>query len=111
VKTTLVGLWKKLRGLFLRGDVHPKVIICDRDLSLMNAINIVFPEITNLICQFHINKNVKAKFKMLVNFREAREVIMEAWDLSLIPPMLIHLRSVLNILNVYVPSVHYRLNT
>jgi len=34
---------QRLRGLFLRGDVYPKVIISDRDLALMNAIKVVFP--------------------------------------------------------------------
>jgi len=41
--------------------MYPTVIISDRDLALMNAIEVVFPEATNLLCRFHINKNVKAK--------------------------------------------------
>jgi len=35
---------QKLRGLFFRGDVYPTVIISDRDLALMNVIEVVFPE-------------------------------------------------------------------
>jgi len=38
----------------------------------MNEIKILFPEAYNLLCQFHINKNVKAKCKMLVYPRDAR---------------------------------------
>jgi len=62
---------QRLRGLFLRRDVYPTVIVSDRDLALMNAIEVVFPEACNLLCRFHINKNVKAKCKMLVHPREA----------------------------------------
>ena len=54
------------RGLFLRCDALSGVIIIDRDLVLINAVKIVFPEATNLLCWFHIDKNVKAKSKTLV---------------------------------------------
>ncbi|XP_068471092.1 uncharacterized protein [Phaseolus vulgaris] len=57
----------------------PEVIVCDRDLSLMNAINIVFPKTRNLLCRFNINKNAKAKCKMLVDSTEAWEVEMDSW--------------------------------
>ncbi|KAH1254105.1 hypothetical protein GmHk_04G010617 [Glycine max] len=33
----------------------------------MNAVKIVFPDCTNLLCRFHIDKNVKAKCKSLVD--------------------------------------------
>ena len=42
------------------------VIVIDRDLALMNAVKTVFPECTNLLCKFHIEKNVKAKYKSLI---------------------------------------------
>jgi len=70
---------QRLRGLFLRADVYPIVIVSDRDLALMNAIDVVFPEACNLLCRFHINKNVKAKCKMLVHPREVWDVVMKAW--------------------------------
>ena len=38
----------------------------DKDLALMNAVKTVFPECTNLLCMFHIDKNVKAKCKSLI---------------------------------------------
>jgi len=41
--------------------VYPTVIVSDRDLALMNAIE------------------VKAKCKMLVHPREAWDVVMKAW--------------------------------
>ncbi|KAL5159182.1 Protein FAR1-RELATED SEQUENCE 5 [Glycine soja] len=43
--------------LFLRNDRLPFVIVTGRDLALMNAVKTVFPESTNLLCRFHIDKN------------------------------------------------------
>ena len=56
-----------------------EVIVSDKYLILVNAINIVFPKPSNLLCRFHINKNFKAKCKMLVDSMEACKVIMDAW--------------------------------
>ncbi|KAL5127192.1 hypothetical protein HKD37_14G039656 [Glycine soja] len=53
------------RGLFMRVDALLGVIVTDRDLSLMNAVKTIFPNTTNLLCRFHIDKNVKAKCKTL----------------------------------------------
>ena len=55
------------RGIFLRRDAIPLVIVIDRDSKLMNAMKNVFHEATNLLCQFHIDKNMKAKCKTLVH--------------------------------------------
>ncbi|KAL5161585.1 Protein FAR1-RELATED SEQUENCE 5 [Glycine soja] len=49
-----------------RNDHLPVVIVTDRDLALMNAVKTVFSECTNLLCRFHIDKNVKAKCKSLI---------------------------------------------
>jgi len=74
-------LWAldKLKGLFLRVDSYPRVVVCDRDASLMNAIRIVFPETYNLLYRFHNDKIVKAKCKMLVHPREEWDQVMQAW--------------------------------
>jgi len=45
----------------------------------MNAINVVFPEAANLLCRFHIDKNVKAKCKMIVHPKKAWDQVMESW--------------------------------
>ena len=45
----------------------------------MNAVKTVFPECTNLLCTFHINKNVKGKCKSLIDQRNAWEYVMNAW--------------------------------
>lgn len=52
---------ERIRELFFRSDVFPQVIVSDRDHALINAISIVFPEACNILCWFHINKNVKTK--------------------------------------------------
>jgi len=47
--------------MFIKEGLFPQVILTDRDLALMNTIEIVFPNSVNLLCQFHIDKNVGAK--------------------------------------------------
>ncbi|KAL5154128.1 Protein FAR1-RELATED SEQUENCE 5 [Glycine soja] len=52
-------------------DALSGVIVTDRDQALMNAVKDVFPECTNLLCIFHLNKNVKAKCKSLTAQKNA----------------------------------------
>ncbi|KAF3901952.1 hypothetical protein ABW20_dc0100979 [Dactylellina cionopaga] len=49
----------------LLGDTAPKALVTDRELALMNAIQVYFPqpETTNLLCVWHINKNIAANHK------------------------------------------------
>ena len=67
----VVWALERFQGIFLRCDALPGVIVTDRDLTLMNVVKSVFPECTNLLCSFHINKNVKAKCKSLIGQRNA----------------------------------------
>ncbi|KAL5137778.1 Protein FAR1-RELATED SEQUENCE 5 [Glycine soja] len=60
-------------------DALPGVIVTDRDQALMNAVKDVFPECTNLLCIFHINKNVKAKCKSLIAQKNAWDFVMDYW--------------------------------
>ncbi|KAH1248988.1 Protein FAR1-RELATED SEQUENCE 6 [Glycine max] len=75
----VVWALKRFRGIFLRRDALPGVIVTDRNLALMNAVKTVFPECTNLLCNFHINKNIKAKCKSLIGSKHAWEYVMDAW--------------------------------
>ncbi|KAH1202820.1 Protein FAR1-RELATED SEQUENCE 5 [Glycine max] len=75
----IVWALERFRGLFLRHDRLPLVIVIDRDLALMNAVKIVFPESTNLLCRFHIDKNVKAKCKSLIGEKNAWDYVMDSW--------------------------------
>ncbi|KAJ1375943.1 MULE transposase domain [Sesbania bispinosa] len=69
----------KVRGMIRRSDALPQVIVTDRDFGLMNAIQSVFPSSYNLLCQFHIAKNVKAKCKQLVAPSTLQQPVMDAW--------------------------------
>ncbi|KAL5146828.1 Protein FAR1-RELATED SEQUENCE 5 [Glycine soja] len=71
----LVWALERFRGLFLRNDRLPVVIVTDRDLALMNVVKVVFPECKNLLCRFHIDKNVKEKCKSL----NAWDYVMDSW--------------------------------
>ena len=64
---------------FLKRDALPGVIVTDRDQTLMNAVKDVFPECTNLLCIFHINKNVKAKCKSLIAQKNVWNYVMDCW--------------------------------
>ncbi|KAH1265433.1 PKS-NRPS hybrid synthetase [Glycine max] len=75
----LVWALERFRGLFLRNDRLPIVIVTDRDLALMNAVKVVFSECKNLLCRFHIDKNVKAKCKSLVGQKNAWDYVMDSW--------------------------------
>ncbi|KAH1265151.1 putative protein FAR1-RELATED SEQUENCE 10 [Glycine max] len=75
----VVWALERFRGIFLRRDALLGVIVTDRDQTLMNAVKTVFPECTNLLCSFHINKNVKAKCRSLIGQRNAWEYVMDAW--------------------------------
>ncbi|KAI9920306.1 hypothetical protein PsorP6_016063 [Peronosclerospora sorghi] len=50
-------LWT-LEGFKASIVVQPVAIMTDRDLGLMNAVARVFPGNRNLLCRWHINKNV-----------------------------------------------------
>ncbi|KAH1254706.1 hypothetical protein GmHk_04G011086 [Glycine max] len=62
----VVWALQRFQGLFMKVDALLRVIVTNRDLSLMNAVKTVFPDATNLLIRFHINKNVKAKCKTLI---------------------------------------------
>ncbi|KAH1193809.1 putative protein FAR1-RELATED SEQUENCE 10 [Glycine max] len=47
----IVWALERFRGLFLRNDHLPVVIVTDRHLTLMNAVKIVFLKCTNLLCR------------------------------------------------------------
>ncbi|KAH1260988.1 hypothetical protein GmHk_02G003964 [Glycine max] len=75
----LVWALERFQGLFLRNDRLPVVIFTDRDLALMNAVKVMFSECTNLLCRFHIDKNVKAKCKSLIGQKNVWDYVMDRW--------------------------------
>ncbi|XP_057806170.1 PKS-NRPS hybrid synthetase cheA-like [Salvia miltiorrhiza] len=69
---------EKLKGL-MPSNILPKVILTDRDLALMNPIKRVFPEATNLLCRWHIMKNVLAHSRKIFRRKKKYEAFMLAW--------------------------------
>ena len=73
----------KVKWLFLKDDVLPQVFVIDRDLTLMNALETMFCSSTNLLCLFHITKNVNANYKIHVDKVEEWQNVMDIWKLLL----------------------------
>ena len=70
---------EKLQSLMF-ADRLPNVVVTDRELALMNAVRLVFPTTTNLLCRWHISKNVLANCKKLFERKEKWEAFMSAWS-------------------------------
>ncbi|KAL3498455.1 hypothetical protein ACH5RR_041187 [Cinchona calisaya] len=67
--------FKKLLGV----GKNPSVIVTDSELALMNAIEIVFPSTTNLLCVWHIEKNILFKCKKYFEEKEAWDTFILSW--------------------------------
>ncbi|XP_057418428.1 uncharacterized protein LOC130712620 [Lotus japonicus] len=71
---------EKLRGLLLKEEDMPKVMVTDKDTALMNAVTATFPTTAHLLCQFHIAKCVKAKCKLTIQDKEMWDDVGDAWN-------------------------------
>ncbi|KAG5544831.1 hypothetical protein RHGRI_017326 [Rhododendron griersonianum] len=60
-------------------DQQPSVILSDRELALMNAIEVVFPGTTNILCVWHIEKNVLSKCKPKFEREQDWETFLSDW--------------------------------
>ncbi|XP_057444559.1 protein FAR1-RELATED SEQUENCE 6-like [Lotus japonicus] len=69
---------QKLRGLLLREEDMPKVMVTDKDTALMNAVTVTFPTTAHLLCQFHIAKCKKAKCKLTIEDKEMWDDVGDA---------------------------------
>ncbi|KAL5704010.1 hypothetical protein ACHQM5_022490 [Ranunculus cassubicifolius] len=56
-------IWALMMFKKVLGTHEPTVIVSDRELALMNAIRVVFPRTTNLLCTWHVEKNISANCK------------------------------------------------
>lgn len=68
----------RIRRLFDEVD-KPKVILTDRELALMRALETIFPEAYNILCVWHIEKNVLAKCKRYFYTEEEWVVFLQQW--------------------------------
>ncbi|KAG5551462.1 hypothetical protein RHGRI_009772 [Rhododendron griersonianum] len=59
---------------------QPSVIVSDRELALMNAIKVVFPTTTNLLCVWHIEKNILTNCKPRFARQEDWTTFLSIWN-------------------------------
>lgn len=71
--------WAMETAQFLFGGLHVEVIMTDNDLALMNAIRVNFPESHNLLCNWHIWKNIMAKHRGSFASKEEWDVWENSW--------------------------------
>lgn len=66
-------------------QISPKVVVTDRELALMNALSAVLPACKNLLCIWHINKNIVSKCKPLVS-SESWDSFLSEWNSCVYSP-------------------------
>ncbi|KAG5541196.1 hypothetical protein RHGRI_021152 [Rhododendron griersonianum] len=59
---------------------HPSVIVSERELALMNAVKVVFPSTTNLLCVWHIEKNILANCKPYFDTQDDWTTFLSTWN-------------------------------
>ena len=52
----------KKHSLKKRSLIHLSVIVANEDLTLMNECTTVFPTTRHLLCYWHIQSNIKARY-------------------------------------------------
>ncbi|XP_028119767.1 protein FAR1-RELATED SEQUENCE 5-like [Camellia sinensis] len=62
------------------GFVVPTIIVTDRELALMNAIQKIFPSGRHLLCRRHISKNVLTKCKKMFETQQKWEKFNHEWN-------------------------------
>jgi MULE transposase domain/FAR1 DNA-binding domain len=70
---------RKIKDLIFKHTL-PSIIVTDRELALMDSIKNVFPNSVNLLCIWHINKNIKARYSKLNKTKEDIDTFMESWN-------------------------------
>ena len=70
----------RLRGL-MDNDFLPRVIVTDRELALMNAIEKKFPRANHFLCRWHISRNIMANCKKLFAANDKWEKCLMSWNL------------------------------
>ncbi|KAH7575551.1 hypothetical protein JRO89_XS02G0142600 [Xanthoceras sorbifolium] len=70
---------ERLRSM-MEDNIWPSIIVTDKDLTLMHAIHKVFPRATNLLCRWHISRNVLANCKKLFETKEMLEAFICRWN-------------------------------
>ena len=71
-------LWA-MRALSQLINFQPRVIVTDRELALINALELIWPNARLFLCRWHINKNVLANCKQLFPNNDHWEAFYAAW--------------------------------
>ena len=61
----------------------PSIIATDRELALINAIPVIFPNAKNILCQWHINKNFVAKCARFFPLKPEMQQFENFWQTGL----------------------------
>ncbi|XP_028111986.1 uncharacterized protein LOC114310236 [Camellia sinensis] len=64
----------------MNNSVLPEVIVIDKELAFMNAIDNTFPNARHLLCRWHINRNVLTKCKKMFETKEKWDKFNTAWN-------------------------------
>ena len=67
--------FKKVIGI----ENTPSVIMSDRQQAFINAVNVVFPETTHLLCVWHIQKNVLTNCRNDFDSKNAFDLFLSFW--------------------------------
>ena len=65
---------------------YPNVIVTDRDMALMNAIDRTFPQTTHLLCRWHISRNVLANCKKHMLKKAICDDFLTEWNQAMYAP-------------------------
>lgn len=66
--------------LTLNERMHPRVIITDRELALLNACEKVFPNATQLLCRWHISQNILKNCRPSITKKRDWDSFISAWN-------------------------------
>nr|GEZ31826.1 hypothetical protein [Tanacetum cinerariifolium] len=67
--------------LTLNECMIPLVIVTDRELALMKAYEIVFPQASRLLCRWHIGQNIVKNFKQTIRLKRDWGHFQSLWML------------------------------
>ena len=68
------------------GCTLTRVIVTDKELALMNAIKVVFPNAANLLCRWHISRNILANCKKCFETNDRWGAFISCWNMLVVSP-------------------------
>ncbi|KAL6506563.1 hypothetical protein OROGR_024744 [Orobanche gracilis] len=67
-------------GEMLGDGISPPIIVTDREMAFIKAIQVVFPSASNLLCVWHIEKNILSNCKPPFEEKEQWDEFLIAWN-------------------------------